>query len=429
MPQERVRRIFISYRRSDAGGHVGRLAGDLAERFGPLAVFADTKDIGGGHPFRKQITFELGRCAVILVVVGPDYLTVMQPDGKTRRIDDPEDLVRLEVATALAAGDARVVPVLVGGAGVPKRADLPDALAALTDQNARSMRHETWPADFETLAQDLAPALEIAKPLRSMADVIAAAKAALLVAAVLAAAAAVVRAAAPSYSPDRIIMFGAVLLIALAVFFPTAAGKRLLPPRALARLTATLCVVLAVLLSVSVTAYALLNPLSLAAGRPRPPDSCDPLKFAQAFGASHAYTQGPRLCDQKTWCATGLEGDYQEIRVPARAAVRNSKLTVAVPEGNVIEFVQAPLENRDDVPDGFTEKLERPPAAATAVLTFDGANADPVVVRFRVAGSASETRVRAQLSSPLGMPVQEVTREITLGYDVRRLPVCNDAAR
>ena len=59
----------------------------------------------------------------MLVVIGPRWLTAADPNGR-RRLDDPDDLTRLEVAAALRRG-IRVVPVLVGGAAMPSGAICP----------------------------------------------------------------------------------------------------------------------------------------------------------------------------------------------------------------------------------------------------------------------------------------------------------------
>ena len=60
----------------------------------------------------------MGSCDVLISVVGKHWLTATDADGK-RRLDNPEDFVRLEVATALRR-DIRMISVLVDGALMPR---------------------------------------------------------------------------------------------------------------------------------------------------------------------------------------------------------------------------------------------------------------------------------------------------------------------
>src|SRR5215813_10867545 len=112
--------IFVSYRRDDTQGWVGRLAHDLRESFLQAQVFYDIAAIGPGEDFVIAINRALSSCQVVLVLIGPRWLSAQTADGR-RRIDDPDDLVRLEVAAALAQ-PILVVPVLFNGAAMPAAA-------------------------------------------------------------------------------------------------------------------------------------------------------------------------------------------------------------------------------------------------------------------------------------------------------------------
>jgi hypothetical protein len=118
--------IFISYRHEDAPAHAGRLYDGLEEVFGPDQVFMDVGTLEPGTNFVKKIESAVGSADALLVVIGRGWLTAKNVDGE-RRLDDPEDFVRLEVALALA-GEAVVIPVLVGGAVMPAEEDLPPDL-------------------------------------------------------------------------------------------------------------------------------------------------------------------------------------------------------------------------------------------------------------------------------------------------------------
>lgn len=88
-------------------------------------------------------------CEVLVAVIGPRWLSAVDARGG-RRLDDPDDLVRLEIGTALARG-VRVIPVLVEGAVMPGRKDLPDSLAGLARHHALGIRHESFRDDARRL--------------------------------------------------------------------------------------------------------------------------------------------------------------------------------------------------------------------------------------------------------------------------------------
>ena len=115
--------IFISYRREIDAGWAGRLADNLTRDLPDRPVFHDIAFIEIGEDFGVAIERALGNCAVLLVVIGPRWLEVQHPHGG-RRLDDEDDWVRLEILTGLRAS-LRVVPVLVGGAVMPKGTSSP----------------------------------------------------------------------------------------------------------------------------------------------------------------------------------------------------------------------------------------------------------------------------------------------------------------
>jgi hypothetical protein len=146
-----MRGIFISYRREDARGDAGRLANDLQEIFGAQQIFRDIEAIEAGTDFVRAIDEGVGACAVLLAVIGSRWLSVTGADGQ-RRIDDPRDYVRLEIALALKR-DVRVVPVLVGEARMPKPEELPEDIAALARRHAHELSDRRWQFDVSNLAK------------------------------------------------------------------------------------------------------------------------------------------------------------------------------------------------------------------------------------------------------------------------------------
>jgi hypothetical protein len=151
-------RIFISYRRGDTAGHAGRLSDGLSARFGPESVFMDLDAIAPGTDFEAKIRDEVSACDVVLVLIGDQWSTVSSQDGR-RRIDDPGDYVRQEVAAALARDGLTVVPVLVEGARMPAPAELPDDLKRLARINAIELSDQRWRFDIGRLEDAIARAL------------------------------------------------------------------------------------------------------------------------------------------------------------------------------------------------------------------------------------------------------------------------------
>lgn len=144
-------RIFISYRRSDTEMAAGRLAGDLRARFGEAAVFRDKESIPIGADWAQEIRSAIGERGVLLVLIGDEWAE-KTPEGK-RRIDDPQDAHRNEIAAGLQIGCV-VVPVLVGNAGMPAAESLPEPLRRLTQFNAMKLRDDEWDGyDFPRLAK------------------------------------------------------------------------------------------------------------------------------------------------------------------------------------------------------------------------------------------------------------------------------------
>jgi hypothetical protein len=148
--------IFISYRRSDAPSASRALAQALTARFGDGSVFLDTHDVAPGDQWRADVVRRVLAADVVLAVIGPRWLTVAH-DHLGRAVLDAatEDVLRLEVETALQRGKM-LVPVLVEGAEMPARSDLPRAFRPLADRQATVLRHASWDRDCVALAEDLA---------------------------------------------------------------------------------------------------------------------------------------------------------------------------------------------------------------------------------------------------------------------------------
>jgi hypothetical protein len=132
-----VSETFISYREDDAKPWAILLRDRLAEAFSERLVYLDKDALGPGS-WREQLDEALTRCGALLVVIGSRWLTVKNSDG-SRRLDDPDDVHRREIAVALSREDVTVIPVLVDGATMPRSEELPEDIRGLTDQQARSL--------------------------------------------------------------------------------------------------------------------------------------------------------------------------------------------------------------------------------------------------------------------------------------------------
>jgi hypothetical protein len=144
--------IFISYRSSDEPFAALGIDQALTARFGAHRVFRDTRSMGPGSDFSHRITQALAACRVLVAVIGDGWLMV-DAHGR-RRIEDPHDYVRREIAVALARG-VTVIPALIGDALMPPPDVLPAALAGLTRRQFVRLRARGADDDLRTLTDAL----------------------------------------------------------------------------------------------------------------------------------------------------------------------------------------------------------------------------------------------------------------------------------
>lgn len=141
--------FFISYRRDDSAGHAGRLHDRLAEHFGRENIFIDVDTIGPGVDFSKAIHDAIQATDALIAVIGREWLGTTDASG-ARRLDDPQDLVRLEISTALEL-ERKVIPVLVQGAPQLRATDLPDDLQQLANLNSVEVSDTRFHSDVDRL--------------------------------------------------------------------------------------------------------------------------------------------------------------------------------------------------------------------------------------------------------------------------------------
>jgi hypothetical protein len=145
--------VFISYRREDSAGFARRIYDRLVSRLEREKVFFDIDSIPPGLDFVDVLSDRVGKCDALLAVIGKRWVSIADAQNR-RRLDDPNDFVRIEIEAALQR-NVPVIPVLVDGAAMPLAMDLPHVLRGL----ARRQGVEISLTRFESDARRLAEAL------------------------------------------------------------------------------------------------------------------------------------------------------------------------------------------------------------------------------------------------------------------------------
>jgi TIR domain len=145
--------ILMSYRPEDSARDAIFLQGLLEKALGKRQVLLGIGPVEPGEDRLDVIDAKLETCDTLLCLVGSKWLTSMQ-EGR-RRLDNPEDPIRLEIAAAL--GRVKVILVLVGGARRLAVEELPSDVAALTHCDVYPVRDENYTDDVEILIGALKP--------------------------------------------------------------------------------------------------------------------------------------------------------------------------------------------------------------------------------------------------------------------------------
>lgn len=154
-------KIFISYRRGDDPGYTHALFQLLRNAFGREQLFMDVEGyIKAGEHFVAVLDEHVRDCDVLLAIIGPRWIDARN-DKDERRLNDPNDFVRIEIESALKQ-NKWVIPVLVNNAPMPQADDLPQPLQPLAQRNAVRLSHERFSADCQGLIEDVRGALAAA---------------------------------------------------------------------------------------------------------------------------------------------------------------------------------------------------------------------------------------------------------------------------
>ena len=143
--------IFLSYRRSDTRATSGRIYDRLVGTFPHEKIFKDIDSLVPGTNFVREIERWVGSCSVFVAVIGEGWVNALDEDGE-RRLDNPRDFVRIEIAEALVR-QVPLIPVLVDGAQMPRLTELPDNLIGLTEQHALKLDNERFRSDIRKLIE------------------------------------------------------------------------------------------------------------------------------------------------------------------------------------------------------------------------------------------------------------------------------------
>lgn len=148
-------KIFISYRRADSNDESRRIYDALIARFDEQFIFRDKDTIPKGEDFRAVIERYVIQSDEMLVLIGQSWLDVHEEDEPNRRrIDNPEDFVRIEIELGLRHCK-RVTPIILPNAQMPKEHELPTRLAQLSFQNGYFLRSEDFESDLKCLIEDI----------------------------------------------------------------------------------------------------------------------------------------------------------------------------------------------------------------------------------------------------------------------------------
>lgn len=157
LPMKEKVGVFISYRREDSADITDHIYEHLVAQLGKERIYKDVDSIPPAVNFRTHIQSAIASADVVLAVIGRSWL--MTSSSGKRRIDEDDDFVRIELETALKLKKP-VIPVLVGGAQLPRKAELPPTIAELVDfQVAPVRRNPDFRADVERIVTAIKPHL------------------------------------------------------------------------------------------------------------------------------------------------------------------------------------------------------------------------------------------------------------------------------
>jgi hypothetical protein len=113
----------------------------------------DIDSVPLGIDFVNHVAEQISRCSAVIVMIGRQWLK-LKDKRRRRRLDNEDDLVRTEIATALKQ-NIPVIPVLVQDVTMPEQDHLPDNIRPLARRNGISLSAPRWRTDVERLIKEL----------------------------------------------------------------------------------------------------------------------------------------------------------------------------------------------------------------------------------------------------------------------------------
>ncbi|MEP6746862.1 MAG: toll/interleukin-1 receptor domain-containing protein [Bacteroidota bacterium] len=124
-------RIFISYRHSDAQEEVYHIHRQLSLAFGTGFTMLDDNSLLPGDNFLQWIERSVQSADLVLVMIGKNWLTVQDATGR-QKLSNPKDFVLLEIENSFKY-KKKIVPIILPGANMPTKDQLPVSIAQLAD--------------------------------------------------------------------------------------------------------------------------------------------------------------------------------------------------------------------------------------------------------------------------------------------------------
>lgn len=146
--------VFINFRGGDAQDSAVLVDQKLSRVLGRDRVFRSSVSIEPGVAFDPELVRAASTCAVMLVVIGPNWLRVAE--GSVPRIHASGDWVRIEIELALRNG-ARVVPILVGDTKMPSAAQLPPTISSIAVHQYLRLHHRSAEYDLTQILDAVRP--------------------------------------------------------------------------------------------------------------------------------------------------------------------------------------------------------------------------------------------------------------------------------
>ncbi|MBA3823621.1 MAG: toll/interleukin-1 receptor domain-containing protein [Ktedonobacterales bacterium] len=135
-------RVFLSYRRQETEDLCGRIFDRLSKDYGQKQIFRDLNSIPLGVDFKGYLQKVINQCAVMLVLIGMEWIAIKDESG-IRRLDDPNDFVRFEVEIGINC-HIPIIPLFAHGAVMPKLQELPSTIQQLAYFNGISIHSDPY---------------------------------------------------------------------------------------------------------------------------------------------------------------------------------------------------------------------------------------------------------------------------------------------